>query len=217
MSSKGNLIGSVIVLILGAVFAWYSNQSNLAMAIIYLCGLAFVIPGAISLVSVVFSKRKEGSGVMRMTQAICGVGGLGLGLCIIFIPGVFRPLLSYAFGALLVVGGLIQEVRVSRRNHVVGYPGWLQIVPLVLIVAGVVLCCLSSLHTPEGERWMMLIVGIAGILYGVNGIIIASLSGKASKPVEVHNETHTEIEKQAEQETTDDKTDDNAGTPEQKE
>ena len=124
MTNKGNCFVSIVILLLGAVFCWFSGHDHFTQWIVLLCGLAFVVPAAVSIFGMFVSgKAQRMSALMRVVQIICGVGGLVLGLCIIFMPDVFRSLLFYPFGALLVGGGLFQEFQVSHRNRPVDYPG----------------------------------------------------------------------------------------------
>lgn len=103
MTNKGNCFVSIVILLLGAVFCWFSGHDHFTQWIVLLCGLAFVVPAAVSIFGMFVSgKAQRMSALMRVVQIICGVGGLVLGLCIIFMPDVFRSLLFYPFGALLV-------------------------------------------------------------------------------------------------------------------
>lgn len=182
MTNKGNCFVSIVILLLGVVFCWFSGHDHFTRWIVLLCGLAFVVPAAVSILGMFVSgKAQRMSALMRVVQIICGVAGLVLGLCIIFMPDVFRSLLFYPFGALLVAGGLFQEFQVSHRNRPVDYPGWLHVVPVLLIAAGVVLLCVPALHELSAERWMLLMVGISAILFGVNGICVSVMARRLPK------------------------------------
>lgn len=108
-----------------------------------------------------------------MIQMICGVGGLGLGACILLMPDTFRPLLVYLFAALLIVGGALQIFLVSHKSRQVAYPGWLLVAPILVLVAGVVMVSFESFRHMEYEKWVVLITGCAFVAYGLNGIIIS--------------------------------------------
>ena len=182
MTNKGNCFVSIVILLLGVVFCWFSGHDSFTRWIVLLCGLAFVVPAAVSLLGMFMSgKAQSVSTVMRVVQIICGVAGLVLGLCIIFMTDVFRSLLFYPFGALLVAGGLFQEFQISHKYRPVDYPGWLHVVPVLLIAAGVVLLCVPALHELSAERWMLLMVGISAILFGVNGICVSVMAHKLPK------------------------------------
>lgn len=87
MTNKGNCFVSIVILLLGAVFCWFSGHDHFTQWIVLLCGLAFVVPAAVSIFGMFVSgKAQRMSALMRVVQIICGVGGLVLGLCIIFCP-----------------------------------------------------------------------------------------------------------------------------------
>lgn len=174
MSNKGNVLISFVILVLGGVFIWLYDRDILPRFIVLLCGLAFVVPAVLSLLSTFFTGKNSRRGsAMRIIQMVCGVGGLGLGLCIMLMPDVFRPLLFYPFGALMIVGGLFQVFQLSNRNRPTNYPGWLYVAPILILAAGIVTLCLPSLHGESSERCLVLVSGIAALLFGINGIIIS--------------------------------------------
>ncbi len=174
MSNKGNVLISFVILVLGGVFIWLYDRDILPRFIVLLCGLAFVVPAVLSLLSTFFTGKNSRRGsAMRIIQMVCGVGGLGLGLCIMLMPDVFRPLLFYPFGALMIVGGLFQVFQLSNRNRPTNYPGWLYVAPILVLAAGIVTLCLPALHGESSERWLVLVSGIAALLFGINGIIIS--------------------------------------------
>ncbi len=174
MSNKGNALISLIVLALGVVFIWLCNRADFLHSVVMLCGVAFVLPAVISLLSMfLVSKDNRRSAGARMIQMICGVGGLGLGACILLMPDTFRPLLVYLFAALLIVGGALQIFLVSHKSRQVAYPGWLLVAPILVLVAGVVMVSFESFRHMEYEKWVVLITGCAFVAYGLNGIIIS--------------------------------------------
>lgn len=174
MSNKGNALISILLLALGGVFIWLYDRDTLPRSIVLLCGLAFVVPAVISLLTMFISRRSDkASAGLRLIQLVCGVGGLGLGLSIILLPDVFRPLLVYPFAALMIVGGAFQVFQISHKYRPVDYPAWMYVAPILVLAAGVVALCTPSLHTAENEKWVVLITGIAGVLYGINGLCIS--------------------------------------------
>ena len=182
MSNKGNFLISLLILALGVVFIWMYDRTTLPQYIVTLCGLAFVVPAVISLMSVfLFNKKGSANAAQRIIQMVCGVGGLGLGLIIIILPDLFRPLLIYPFAFLIVFGGLFQIFQLSQKHRPVDYPSWLHVGPIVLIAAGVVLFCLPGLKEAANEAWVVLVTGIAAIIYGINGIIISVLGRTMKK------------------------------------
>lgn len=174
MSNKGNVLISFLILVLGGVFIWLYDRDILPKFIVLLCGLAFVVPAVLSLLSTFFTGKNSRRGsAMRIIQMVCGIGGLGLGLCIMLMPDVFRPLLFYPFGALMIVGALFQVFQLSNRNRPTNYPGWMYTAPILVLAAGIATLCLPALHGESAERWLVLVSGIAALLFGINGIMIS--------------------------------------------
>lgn len=173
MSNKGNAIVSILVFILGVVFIYFFDGDTVPRSIVFLCGLAFALPALILLLSTFFTGKQKHSAGYRGIQIVCGVGGLGLGACIMLMPDVFRPLLIYPFAVLLIVGGAFQVLLISHRNRPVDYPSWMYVIPIVVIIAGVVMLCVEQLRNPANERWVVLITGISAVLYGFNGLMVS--------------------------------------------
>ena len=73
MSNKGNALISLIVLALGVVFIWLCNRADFLHSVVMLCGVAFVLPAVISLLSMfLVSKDNRRSAGARMIQMIAG-------------------------------------------------------------------------------------------------------------------------------------------------
>lgn len=198
MNSKGNTLISILLLLLGAAFVWLYENPQLTTAIVFVCGLTFALPSFILLLMAFFTGKTERSTPYRAVQILCGIGGLCLGLAIVFLPQVFRPLLVYPFAALLVVGGAFQVLLLSHAKRPVDYPSWTFIVPILVLVAGVVLVAVPMFREEANERWMVLVTGVCGILYGLNGIAGAILSARLprrpgfEKPAKVEDEKAVE-------------------------
>lgn len=180
MNFKANTLISFTALILGIVVLCYIGRP-ITNIVLFICGLAFVVPGILTLLGLSFKHSAENhSAADRALRFICGIGGLGLGVVVWCMPDVFRPLLVYLFGILLIAGGIHQCAQLSRKARAAQYPGWLLLGALVILVAGVVLIVVDFFHKPAGvddygnEKWVLLTTGIGAVIYGVNGLIITS-------------------------------------------
>lgn len=182
VNSRGNALISFLVLALGVAFVALYQRSTMQHAILVLGGLAFVIPAVIALLAV-FTRREvqHVSGLMRVVQIVCGVGGLGLGICILVIPDTFRPLLVYLFAALLVLGGIYQVSTLARRDRQAQYPGWLLIAPGIDVIGGVLMFALPALHGAAHEPIVMLLTGIGFILFGLTGLLTSGYNFSARR------------------------------------
>lgn len=180
MNFKANTLISFTALILGIVVLCYIGRP-ITNIVLFICGLAFVVPGILTLLGLSFKHSAENhSAADRALRFICGIGGLGLGVVVWCMPDVFRPLLVYLFGILLIAGGIHQCAQLSRKARAAQYPGWLLLGALVILVGGVVLIVVDFFHKPAGvddygnEKWVLLTTGIGAVIYGVNGLIITS-------------------------------------------
>lgn len=180
MNFKTNTLISFTALILGIVVLCYIGRP-ITNIVLFICGLAFVVPGILTLLGLSFRHDAGNhSAADRALRFICGIGGLGLGVVVWCMPDVFRPLLVYLFGILLIAGGIHQCAQLSRKARAAQYPGWLIFGALVILVAGVVLIVVDVFHKPAGaddygnEKWVLLTTGIGAVIYGVNGLIITS-------------------------------------------
>lgn len=175
MNFKANTLISFTALILGIVVLCYIERP-ITNIVLFICGLAFVVPGILTLLGLSFKHNVENhSGADRALRFICGIGGLGLGVVVWCMPDVFRPLLVYLFGILLIAGGIHQCAQLSRKARAAQYPGWLLLGALVILVGGVVLIVVDFFHKPaDSEKWVLLTTGIGAVIYGVNGLIITS-------------------------------------------
>lgn len=175
MNFKANTLISFTALILGIVVLCYIGRP-ITNIVLFICGLAFVVPGILTLLGLSFKHSAENhSAADRALRFICGIGGLGLGVVVWCMPDVFRPLLVYLFGILLIAGGIHQCAQLSRKTRAAQYPGWLLLGALVILVGGVVLIVVDFFHkAADSEKWVLLTTGIGAVIYGVNGLIITS-------------------------------------------
>lgn len=180
MNFKANTLVSLTALITGCVVLFYIGRPITGI-VLFICGLAFVVPGILTLLGLTFRHNAEKhSSIDRAIRFICGIGGLGLGVVVWCMPDVFRPLLVYLFGILLIAGGIHQCAQLSRKSRAAQYPGWLVFGALLILVAGVVLIVVDFFHKPAGnddfgsEKWVMIVTGIGAVIYGITGIIITS-------------------------------------------
>jgi hypothetical protein len=179
MTNKLNFLIGLIAVVLGALFVWLYDSEALPRNIVLLCGIAFIIPALTSLVALALLWRRDGMvTAMRVVQMVCGLGGLGLGVCIILLPDVFRALLVYPFALLMLIGGAYQIYLLSNSQRTVNFSAWLCVAPILILVAGVLLLCLSWMDVEVAEHVVVLITGLAAVVFGANAITIAVIAYK---------------------------------------
>ncbi len=179
MSNKSNLLISILVLLLGAVFCWLCESPTLSGKILFLGGLAFLVPAVLSLLGLFFAKKDHQiNALQRVIQLVCGVAGVILGLCVILMPDFFRSLLGFMFGALLIAGGAWQIFLLTRKGRRADYAAWTVVAPVVCLIGGVLMITMPWFRNELNERYLVLCTGIGFVLFGITGLIISCWRGK---------------------------------------
>ena len=174
MNYKANGVVALLIFVLGVLVLVFDNPT-INRAVLISCGVAFFVPGLLSVLGAFFRGRRKTSalraeaaateagnkkkaaaakekarqlpsGFSRAISLICGFGGIGLGVCIWLMPDVFQPVIVWLFGALLLIGGVYQLALMASRNRETGFPGWLIAGPLITVAAGVVLIFVDYFH-----------------------------------------------------------------------
>jgi uncharacterized membrane protein HdeD (DUF308 family) len=185
VSQVGNIILSAIMAILGLTFiSLCDRHDQISQTILILGGIAFVLPGVTVLLSLLVNRNTEKeaaqrsqSPAMSLLMIICGVAAVALGIVILVVPDVFKPLLVYLFGALLILSAAWQFNLMMRRNRETLYPIWLEVAPILIVVLGVVMMTLDTFST--NEKALVLATGIGFTLFGLIGLSISYIALKA--------------------------------------
>lgn len=172
----GNIFLSLLMAALGLTFVALCDRHVVGTTILWLAALAFIIPGAALLLSLLVSRKSKAQSrgtVMSFLAAVCGCAAVGLGVVILLMPETFRQLLCYLFGILLIVGASWQFDVMMRRNHGTLYPSWLVFAPVLLVAAGVVIMTVDSFKGETNEKLMLLTSGIGFTIFGIIGLFIS--------------------------------------------
>lgn len=173
-SQVGNIIMSIIMAAIGLTFISLCDRHVVGSTVLFFGGMAFIIPGAALLLSLLVHRKKKTRGsVMTFMAAVCGLAAVALGVVILVVPDTFRHLLVYLFGGLLIVSAAWQFDVMMRKNRGILYPGWLVVAPVVLVALGVVMCTLDIFKGETNEKWMMLASGCGFTLFGLIGLCIS--------------------------------------------
>lgn len=184
-SQTGNIIVSVVMAVIGLAFVWLCDRRVVSSAVLFTGALAFILPGAALLLSLMVSRggRPSRGTVMSFVTAVCGLAAVVLGIVILVIPDSFRHLLVYLFGGLLIVASAWQFDMMMRKNRATLYPLWLSLAPVIVVSLGVVLCTLSFFREETNEKWVLLTSGCGFTLFGIIGLCISYYALKTSRAV----------------------------------
>lgn len=147
-----------------------NSRTAVADTIIMILGILFILCGVITIISLTRSGRRQQQGVvMRGVEWVTSVGGIGLAVAMLVSPEWFMGVLTYIFSGLMIVCGLVQIIVLTWGYKSVKFPGWIYIIPVILLMAGVTMVFSDSLRYDTSR--MLLISGIGFILFGVNYLI----------------------------------------------
>lgn len=190
-SQAGNIILAILMAAIGLTFIWLCDRHIVGSTILTIGGLAFIIPGATLLLSLL-GKRKESNraSAISFITSICGIAAILLGIIILAVPDYFRPLLVYLFGGLLIVATAWQFNVMMRKNRGALYPVWLTISPVAIVILGVTMITMDIFKGETNEKWMLLAAGCGFTLFSLISLFIsyyalkAAHTLKAEKPIE---------------------------------
>ena len=158
-----SLIRMLFALVIGLVLVLWPNTA--ASYIVITIGVAFLIPGVISLFSFFGRKRSEHEPAPRFP--IEGIGSLLFGLWLIVMPEFFADVLMFLLGFILIMGGVQQIASLSMARRWTPVPGGFYVIPVLILIAGIV-----ALFNPTGARnTAFMIIGVSSLVYAVSELI----------------------------------------------
>lgn len=174
-SQIANIIMSVIMAAIGLTFIFMCERPHdVTKTVVWAGGLAFIIPGAYLLLSMLVDRKKQQKvSVLSLMTILCGVSAIVLGIVMLVEPDLFKGLLVYLFGGLLILASAWQFDVMMRKNRGVLYPVWLVVAPVLLVAVGVVLCTMDFFKAEANVKWMLLMSGIGFTLFGLIGLFIS--------------------------------------------
>lgn len=157
------LIRILFALAIGLVLVIWPDAA--AAYIVITVGVAFLIPGVISLFSYFGRKKSEDEVPPRFP--IEGVGSLLFGLWLIIMPDFFADVLMFLLGFILIMGGAQQIASLSMARRWMPVPGAFYLMPSLILIAGII-----ALFNPTGVRnTAFIIIGISSLVYSLSELI----------------------------------------------
>ena len=158
-----SLIRILFALVIGLVLVIWPNAA--ASYIVITVGVAFLIPGVISLFGYFGRKSPDGEAAPRFP--IEGIGSLLFGLWLIVMPEFFADVLMFLLGFILIMGGVQQIASLSAARRWMPVPGGFYVVPVLILLAGLV-----ALFNPTGVRsTAFIIIGISSLVYAASELL----------------------------------------------
>lgn len=157
------LIRTLFALAIGLVLVIWPDAA--AAYIVITVGVAFLIPGVISLFSYFGHKKSEDAAPPRFP--IEGVGSLLFGLWLIIMPDFFADVLMFLLGFILIMGGVQQIASLAAARRWMPVPGGFYLMPSLILIAGII-----ALFNPTGVRnTAFIIIGISSLVYSLSELI----------------------------------------------
>lgn len=158
-----SLIRILFALVIGLVLVLWPNAA--ASYIVITVGVAFLVPGVISLFGYFGRKKTQGEASPRFP--VEGVGSFLLGLWLIVMPEFFADVLMFLLGFILIMGGVQQIASLSVARRWMKVPGVFYLIPSLILVAGII-----ALFNPSGARnTAFIIIGVSSLVYSVSELI----------------------------------------------
>ena len=160
------VVRSLSVIVLGVLMVVLREQ--FLPVIIQFIGAAFVVSGVIALFNLyVIAKRGMSRVLDTVVLGAAGSAGVILGAWLLLSPGFFLSLVMTILGVLLLLSGIYQLALLLGAHRRVGVSGYLYIVPVALVVAGVFV-----IVNPFGAAGLpFLLVGVGAVFAGLSDIV----------------------------------------------
>lgn len=173
---KNSLLRGLTALVVGVLLIVFSSQ--VTQWIVMLCGLLFIIPGAVAVVSY-FRQPKEQK--QTVFYPIVSVGCILFGLVLVFWPSIFVEIFEYILAASLAVASIFQAytlwtMRSEGRVHPL-----LFLVPLVELAVAMYIFLI-----PKAELIALpaVFVGAGFILYSLLDMLLKVAVKKVADQVD---------------------------------
>lgn len=184
MKNRNILWAYLIAIVAGVLLVAFHASSNVFEIIVIIIGVLFFVPSLLAAITTFFpgKEAKAQQKSVRWDVGLTAIGGIILGLLLICMPGFFVDYLIYTLSIVLIICGIMQIISISKSGEA-SVAGWLFIVPVLSVVAGIVMIIAGPQKIANAAT---IITGIFLICYGANGFIgyLCTRKGKKALPAE---------------------------------
>lgn len=172
MKNGFNWLTVLVMFVVGILLIIWHARLDVLNWIIMAVGISLILPGlydfVIALRSSGGSEKSQAIRQMSGSTMIVAVGAIALGVWMLISPSFFVGVMAYAFGAILVFLGIYHIAIVAYLSRPLSLPGFLYIIPVLLIIAGLIIL-LSSVRTIQSV--VVLIMGISLVASSINSLL----------------------------------------------
>jgi hypothetical protein len=178
MTKNPLLYAGLFILLIGAILIAWSDRIA-SSKIIFLGGVLFIIAGSLNLGLNLRSKKTDAtygvdekkSTLKRNLALIVSEATAVLGVVMIGFKDTFVPYIPFAFGLFALCGAIMMFYTLAIGIRPVMLPGWLYAFPTLILIDAVYI---YFQKTPDDDKLVMTLAGIAALLYGLCSIIVAT-------------------------------------------
>ncbi len=183
MKGRTLFITALIVTIAGIALILTHNTVR-SSGVVVAGGVLFIISGLINVLGLMRTPTKgedsRRSAVSTAFGWISSSAAFVLGLCMLIFQERFVELIAFMFAIIICLGALFQFFLLAFGTNPVRLPGWLFVVPFLLVGGAVYIFLL----TPETEdHHIMLVTGICLTFFGAATIIESVMVGTANRTI----------------------------------
>ncbi len=165
----------------GILLIVWHNRLDMLQWLIIAMGLLIAIPSAYTMVVNLMRRNKNATDKRgSISSIVAGIAAIALGMWMIISPTFFVGLLAYLFATIMIIYGILQLIIVGYWSRPFVLPGWLYIIPALLIVGGIVILC-TSVRTMNSV--VVLITGIMLVASSVNLALEYTATNPAQKRI----------------------------------
>lgn len=194
MKGRSLIFSATLILAAGLVLI-LTYRTTSTSGIVTVGGILFIVTGLLNLFAYLAEKpgkkevdkaRSEGVKLPRQSSLSAflawtsSLAALILGLSMIIFISTFLPLVPFVFALLITFGALFQFYLLAIGAKPVRLPSWLFIVP-VLMIGAAIYVFLQKTGSEAEEHLIMLVTGIAFVVFSATMYIESILIGSANR------------------------------------
>ncbi len=157
-----SLVRIIFALIIGLVLVLMPDAA--ANYLVMTIGFLFLVPGIISIIGYLSTKRAEGVSVRFPIEA---VGSLLFGLWLIITPDFFSEILMYVLGFVLLMGGVWQLSSLFNARKWAKVPMAFYIVPTLILLTGLFVVA----NPLDARDTIFIVIGVACLIFSIAELI----------------------------------------------
>lgn len=182
---KASVLTGILILVIGVVLI-VCNKMITGAGVVVLAGILFLITGIVNIIMYVTRKDENGEKINKGFSLFMGwlvsIAAMILGICMLVFINTFSAMIPFIFGLLIFFGAVMLVFSfVFGVRKIVNVPGWLWIIPLVMVILGIIT---MTRKADVQDDLIMILTGSSMILFGFAGVLMGVLVSGARRQAE---------------------------------